>query len=43
MDTFYVNSLAYAGRWRFNFDLQDRDGDLLPLEQRVSQPFTVIR
>ena len=43
LDTFYVNSLAYAGSWRFNFDLQDRDGDLLPLERRVSQPFLVTR
>ena len=43
LDTFSVNSQAYAGSWRFYFDLQDRDGDLLPLDQRVSEPFTVIR
>jgi hypothetical protein len=43
LDTFFVNHQAYAGQWRFKFDLQDRDGDLLPLDQRVSQPFTVIR
>jgi hypothetical protein len=43
LDTFYVNDQAYAGSWRFNFDLQDRDGDLLPLERRVSQPFEVVR
>lgn len=43
LDTFYVNDQSYAGSWRFNFDLEDRDGDLLPLEHRVSQPFEVVR
>ena len=41
LDTFYINSRAYAGQWRFNFVLQDPNGDLLPLEKRVSQAFTV--
>jgi hypothetical protein len=43
VDTFFVNDMAYAGQWRFNFDLRDRDGDLLPMDRRVSQAFTVIR
>jgi hypothetical protein len=43
LDTFYVNAQSYAGSWRFNFDLQDRDSDLLPLERRVSQSFAVVR
>jgi hypothetical protein len=43
LETFHVNSQSYAGSWRFYFHLQDREGDLLPLQQRVSQPFTVIR
>ena len=43
VDTFYVNDLAYFGSWRFNFDLQDGDGDLLPRARRISEPFQVSR
>ena len=42
-DTLHINGEAYAGRWRFQFDIYDSDGDLLPLEQRVSEPFEVVR
>jgi hypothetical protein len=32
-----------AGQWRFDVDLRDGEGDVLPLAQRVSEPFEVIR
>jgi hypothetical protein len=43
LDTLSINGQAYAGQWRFQFDLRDADGDLLPLDQRVSAPFLVVR
>ena len=42
-DTLHINGQAYAGLWRFQFDIHDAEGDLLPLEYRVSQPFEVHR
>ena len=42
-DTLHINVQAYAGLWRFQFNIHDAEGDLLPLEQRVSQPFQVLR
>jgi hypothetical protein len=41
-DTLYINALASAGQWRFQFDLRDAEGDLLPLAERVSPPFVVV-
>jgi hypothetical protein len=42
-DTLSINGEAYAGQWRFQFDLRDSEADLLPLDQRVSAPFLVAR
>jgi hypothetical protein len=42
-DTLHINGQTYAGLWRFQFDIRDADGDQLPLEQRVSEPFEVVR
>jgi hypothetical protein len=42
-DTLHINGEAYTGLWRFHFDIYDADGDLLPLEQRVSAPFEIVR
>ncbi len=42
-DTLHINSLAYEGEWRFQFQLFDARGKLLPLEQRVSNIFQVVR
>ncbi len=42
-DTLHINGEAYAGLWRFQFDIRDGEGDVLPLEQRVSEPFEVLR
>lgn len=42
-DTLHINSLAYEGEWRFQFQLFDARGKLLPLEQRVSNVFQVVR
>jgi hypothetical protein len=41
--TLPINDSAYAGQWRFNVDLRDAEGDVLPLAQRASEPFEVIR
>lgn len=41
VDTFFVNSQAYAGQWRVRLDLRDADNDPLPLARRVSAAFTV--
>jgi hypothetical protein len=40
-DTFFVSSCAYSGRWRIELALRDLEGELLPLEERVSNHFQV--
>lgn len=42
-DTLPINSEAYEGEWRFQYFLYDDDGDLLPLEARISNVFRVVR
>lgn len=42
-DTLHINGQSYAGLWRFQFYIHDAEGDLLPLEQRVSEPFEVLK
>lgn len=34
---------ATAGEWRFQCFLRDQDGDLLPLKERISNVFQVVR
>lgn len=36
-----TNRCAYAGTWRVRLSLGDAEGRLLPLERRVSEPFTI--
>jgi hypothetical protein len=42
-DTLPINGNSYAGEWRFQYYLRDADGDLLPLDERISNVFRVVR
>jgi hypothetical protein len=42
-DTLPINADAYTGEWRFQYFLYDEAGQLLPLEQRISNVFRVLR
>jgi hypothetical protein len=33
---------AYSGEWRFRYVIEDPDGDVLPLPQRISNVFVVV-
>ncbi|MGH7700041.1 MAG: hypothetical protein ACREMJ_05930 [Gemmatimonadales bacterium] len=33
---------AYSGEWRFRYVIEDADGDVLPLPQRISNVFVVV-
>lgn len=41
VDTFFVNSEAYEGKWRVQLDLRDAENDSLPLSLRITQTFRV--
>ena len=41
VDTFHVNSLAYAGTWRVELRLRDDAGKVLSESQRISNTFRV--
>lgn len=41
VDTFVINGAAYPGTWRVELSLRDENGQLLRLDQRISNLFVV--
>jgi hypothetical protein len=41
IDTFPINGAAYPGTWRVELALRDKNGELLRLDQRISNLFLV--
>lgn len=42
-DTWHMGPFTYRGRWRIQLGLRDSTGGLLPLAERTSNEFTVVR